>query len=144
MSRMECSALRLSVSILVLTMCLAVAFSSHQASAAKDAQQGQPSGTQADQQNQTGNQDQSQEKSKKKKTSFWGDVAGKVSGSSSQQTSETAAATTKGVGDEDGQKIAAVTPTAADQQAVKAMESYALPQGALPKFIEGGHLKPKQ
>jgi hypothetical protein len=49
---------------------------------------------------------------------------------------------TKGVGE--GAEMGNVTPTAADRQAVTQMENYSVGQGDLSKFIEAGHLKPKQ
>jgi hypothetical protein len=64
-----------------------------------------------------------------------------ITGSSSEQTSATASAGAKGVGDEDGQKIADAAP---DEKGEAIMESYSLPKGALAKFIAGGHLVPKQ
>jgi hypothetical protein len=101
-----------------------------------------PQQPQVNQQGQTGGQDQTQAKTKKKKSSFWGDLGGTVTGSKSEQTAETASAGTKGVGE--GEKISNVTPSAADRQAVTAMETYSVPPGDLAKFIEDGHLKGKQ
>ena len=121
---------------LALLGAVALILSSGRLRAGQDSQQQSP-------QSQSGQkQGQSQDKSKKKGGFF--NTLKAATGSSSQQTSATASAGTKGVGDEDGQKIANTTPTAADQQAVTAMEKYSLPQGALPKFIEDGNLKPKQ
>jgi hypothetical protein len=113
-------------------------FSYRVARAGQEAQQ-----PQADQQSQTEtpSQDQTQAKPKKKKSSFWGDLGGSVKGSKSEQTSETASAGTKGVGE--GEKIGNVTPTAADRQAVTAMESSSVRAGDLSKFIEEGRLNPK-
>ena len=120
----------LGLAVAVLAMSLA----SRAVRAGQDAQQGQSDQGQG--------QSQSQGKQKKKGGFLSGVKA--MRESSKEQTSATASAGTKGVGDEDGQKIANTTPTAADQQAVTAMEKYSLPQGALPKFIEDGNLKPKQ
>ena len=130
-----------SLGIVVLAV-MAFVLATRAVRAGQDAQQGQQQPAQTDQTQGQG-QGQSQEKPKKKGGGFFGAMKA-ATGSSSQQTSATASAGTKGIDNEDGQKIADVTPTAADQQSVKAMESYSLPQGALPNFIVDGHLKPKQ
>jgi hypothetical protein len=111
---------------------------SRAARAGQDAQQGQQQPAQTDQ---TQGQGQQQEKPKKKGGFFGGLKA--VSGSSSNQTSYTASAGAKGIGDE-GAKIGEITPTAADRQAVTQMENTSVAQGDLSKFIEGGKLKSKQ
>lgn len=105
--------------------------------AGQDTQQGQhPQG----QQDQSQGQSQQQEKPKKKGGFFGGLKA--ISGSSSEQTSATASAGAKGVGE--GQQIGEVAPTPADRQAVTNMEGYSVPQGDLSKFIEDGRLKPRK
>jgi opacity protein-like surface antigen len=105
--------------------------------AGQDTQQGQQQG----QSDQGQGQGQSQEKQKKKGGFLSGVKA--MTESSKEQTSATASAGTKGIGDQ-GTKVAEVTPTPADRQAVTQMESFTLPQGDLSKFIEAGHLQPKQ
>ena len=115
---------------------LFLVISSHAARAGQEAQQNAPQ--QGDQSASQG-QSQKQEKPKKKGGFFGGMKA--ITGSSSEQTSDTASAGTKGVGE--GEKIADVTPTAADRQAVTGMENYSVPGGDLKKFVEDGHLKPK-
>lgn len=90
-------------------------------------------------------QDQSQkqnEEKPKKKGGFFGGLKKVTGGESGQETSATASAGAKGVGE--GQQIGEVTPTPADRQAVANMEGYSVPQGDLNKFVEDGHLKPKQ
>lgn len=77
----------------------------------------------------------------KAKGGFFGGLKS-VTGQSSEQSEETASAGTKGVGE--GQKIANVTPTAADRQAVSAMEGYSVPPNDLKKFQQDGHLSPGQ
>lgn len=89
-------------------------------------------------------QDQSQsdqQQKKKKKGSFFGGFKA-ITGQSSQQTSATASAGTKGVGE--GKKMAETTPTAADIAAVSAMEQYSVPEKDLKKFQQDGHLQPNQ
>ncbi|HET7840820.1 MAG TPA: hypothetical protein VFM21_04405 [Terriglobia bacterium] len=107
--------------------------------AGQDAQQGQQQQGQSDQ-----GQSQSPSQGKQKKKGGFLSGVKAMTESSKEQTSATASAGTKGVGDEDGKTIAAVTPTAGDLQAVTKMESYSVAQGDLSKFIEGGRLKPKQ
>lgn len=102
--------------------------------------QDSPQGQQQTQPDQSQGQGQQQEKPKKKGGIFGGLKT--ATGSSSQQTSATASAGTKGVGE--GAKIGEVTPTAADRQAVTQMETYSVAQGDLTRFIEDGHLQPKQ
>jgi hypothetical protein len=108
--------------------------SSHAARAGQDTQQNPPP---QGQENQTQGQSQQQQQPKKKGGFFGGLKA--VTGSSSEQTADTASAGTKGVGE--GQKIADVTPTAADRQAVFGMETYSVSRADLKKFIEDGRLK---
>ncbi|MGE5326655.1 MAG: hypothetical protein ACM3NO_06420 [Deltaproteobacteria bacterium] len=115
--------------VLVVTV---LVLATREVRAGQDTQQGQSNQGQGQQQDKT-----------KKKGGFLSGVKA-MRESSKEQTSATASAGTKGVDNEDGQKIAETTPTPADHQAVAAMDSYTLPQGALPKFIEGGRLKPKQ
>ena len=92
-------------------------------------------------------QDQSQqwqqtEKEKKKKRGggFFGGMKA-ITGSSSEQTSATASAGTKGVGE--GAQIGDAQPTAADRQAVSAMETYSVPAPEVKKFQDDGKLKSK-
>jgi hypothetical protein len=115
---------------------LPLVFLSRKARAAQDNQQSQ----QTQQQGQQA-QDQSQQQKPKKKSGFFSGLK-EVTGSSSEQTSATASAGAKGIGD--GEKIGNVTPTAADRKAVTAMDNYSVPQGDLSKFIQDGHLNSKQ
>ena len=64
-----------------------------------------------------------------------------ITGSSSEQTSATASAGTKGVGE--GAQIGDAQPTAADRQAVSAMETYSVPAPEVRKFQDDGKLKSK-
>jgi len=64
-----------------------------------------------------------------------------ITGSSSEQTSATASAGTKGVGE--GAQIGDAQPTAADRQAVSAMEAYSVPAPEVKKFQDDGKLKSK-
>jgi hypothetical protein len=116
-----------------LLAALPLIFSSNAVRAGQDAQQGQQPQGQQDQ-----GQTQQQEKPKKK-GGFFGKMKA-VTGGSSEQTSATASAGTKGVGE--GQKIANLTPTAADIAAVTSMEQFTIPAPALKKFEQDGHLKP--
>jgi hypothetical protein len=112
---------------LVLLAGLPLAFLSGRVNAGQDTQQTQ--------------QQQGQQQKPKKKGGFFSGLK-EVTGSSSAQTTDTASAGAKGVGE--GEKIGNVTPSPADRQAVTAMENYSVPAGDLSKFIEDGHLKPKQ
>jgi hypothetical protein len=97
--------------------------------------------SQQSQQNQ--NQGQSQQEAKPKKG---GGIFGglkSITGSSSEQTSATASAGAKGVGEE-GKKMAALTPSAADVAAVTSMDQYSVPAADLKKFQQDGNLLPKQ
>jgi preprotein translocase subunit SecF len=123
---------------LVLLAASMLTFSSGGMRAGQDAQQGQQQQAQPDQSQAQGQQ---QEKPKKKGGFLSGVKA--MTESSKEQTSATASAGTKGIGDQ-GTKVGEVTPTPADKQAVTKMETYAVPQGDLTKFIEAGHLNPKQ
>ncbi len=93
---------------------------------------------------QSGQQEQSQKKEEQakpqKKGGFFEGMKA-VTGSSSAQTSDTASAGAKGVGE--GEKIGEVTPTAADRQAVTDMERYFIPPQEVKKFDEQGNLKPE-
>ncbi|MGD0921193.1 MAG: hypothetical protein ABSA70_05425 [Terriglobia bacterium] len=90
---------------------------------------------------------QSQEKSdkdqqkKKKGGGFFGGLKA-VTGQSSEQQEATRTAGSKTVGE--GEQIGDAQPTAADRQAVKAMENYSIPEKDVKKFQDGGQLKPKQ
>lgn len=108
--------------------------------AAQDAQQSPPQ-DQGQSQNQGQTQTQTQQKPKKSGGFFKG-LTKITGGQSGQETSATASAGAKGVGE--GQQIGEVTPTPADRQAVTAMEGYSLSQGDLNKFIQDGNLKSKQ
>jgi len=95
-------------------------------------------------------QDQSQqgqqaEKDKKKKKGggFFGGLKA-VSGSGSEQQEATRTAGSKSAGEpESGQSIGDVTPSAADRQAVSAMEGYSIPAPEVKKFQDDGLLKSK-
>jgi hypothetical protein len=85
------------------------------------------------------NQKTSQQAKPEKKGGFF-DGMKPVTGSSSAQTSYTASAGAKGVGE--GKKIGEVAPTAADRQAVTEMERYFIPPQEVKKFDQDGNLKP--
>jgi hypothetical protein len=121
-----------------LLAALALVFFSPAVCAGQDAQQGQQQQAQPDQ---SQGQTQQQEKPKKKGGLFGGLKA--ITGSSSEQSSATASAGTKGVGQE-GKKIAELTPSAADIAAVTSMEQFSIPEKDLKKFEQDGHLQPKQ
>ena len=100
-----------------------------------------PAQQQTDQSQQQTNQQQTdQQQPKKKKGGFFGGLKS-VSGSGSEQTEDTAAAGTKGVGE--GAKISNVTPTSADRSKVSAMESYSVPDKDLKQFQQDGKLASK-
>jgi transcription initiation factor TFIID subunit TAF12 len=120
----------------VLFAAMTLIFLSRSVRAGQDNQQGQQQG----QQDQNQGQSQQQEKPKKKGGFFGGLKA--ITGSNSEQTSATASAGSKGVGE--GEKIGNVTPTPADRMAVTLMETYSVPPSDLTKFIQDGHLKGKQ
>jgi hypothetical protein len=80
-------------------------------------------------------------KDQKKKGSFFRGLKA-VAGQSSEQQGETATAGTKGVGE--GEQIANLQPSAADRQAVTAMEEYSVSASELKQFQEEGKLKPQQ
>lgn len=106
-----------------------------------------PAPLRAGQESQQGQQDhgkdqKEKEQQPKKKGGFFGGLKKVTGGESGQETSATASAGAKSVGE--GKQIGEVTPTAADRQAVTNMDNYSVPQGDLNKFIEDGHLKPKQ
>jgi hypothetical protein len=117
---------------------LPLVFLSRALGAGQDSQQTQQDQQQSGQQS----QDQSQQEKPKKKGGFFGGLK-TITGSSSEQTSATASAGAKGIGDQ-GTSIAKVTPTAADLQAVTQIEAFTVSKGDLSKFIEAGHLQPKQ
>ncbi len=81
---------------------------------------------------------QDQQPKKKKKGFFEGLKAVKGQGSQEQQLTATGGAKTVG----EGAKIAEVTPTDADRQALAAMESYSIPEKEMKKFQQTGHLRP--
>ena len=92
-------------------------------------------------------QDQSQqgqqtekEKKKKKGGGFFGGLKA-VSGSGSEQQEATRTAGSKTVGE--GAQIGDAQPTAADRQAVSAMETYSVPAPEVKKFQDDGKLKSK-
>jgi hypothetical protein len=85
--------------------------------------------------------DKDQQKKKKKGGGFFGGLKA-VTGESSEQQEATRTAGSKTVGE--GEQIGDAQPTAADRQAVKAMENYSIPEKDVKKFQDGGQLKPKQ
>jgi hypothetical protein len=87
-----------------------------------------------------GTSDKDQQKKKKKGGFFSGLKA--VTGESSEQQEVTATAGSKTVGE--GEQVGEAKPTAADRQAVNAMENYSIPQKDVKKFQDDGQLKPKQ
>jgi hypothetical protein len=121
----------LAMPLLAALLC---AWPSPSARAAQDNPQNPPQGQQ--EQNQNANPQQKQEK----KGGFFEGMKA-VAGSSSSQTSYTASAGAKGVGE--GKKIGDVTPTATDRQAVMSMERFFIPPMEVKKFDEDGHLKPE-
>jgi hypothetical protein len=105
--------------------------------AARPRAQEQPS------QDQPAPEQQKSEKQKKEKKKGGGFFSGlkAVSGSSSEQQEATRTAGSKTVGE--GAQIGDAQPSAADRQAVSAMESYALPAPEVKKFQDDGKLKSK-
>jgi len=85
--------------------------------------------------------DKDQQKKKKKGGGFFGGLKA-VTGESSEQQEVTATAGSKTVGE--GEQIGSAQPTAADRQAVSAMEKYSIPEKDVKKFQDEGQLKPKQ
>jgi type II secretory pathway pseudopilin PulG len=118
-----------------LLAALPLVLSSPAVRAGQDTTQGQQQQNQQDQ-----SQTQQPEKPKKK-GGFFGGLKS-ITGSSSEQTSATASAGAKGVGE--GAKMANLTPTPADIAAVTSMEQYSIPPQDLKKFDQDGHLQPKQ
>ena len=101
---------------------------------------GQDQSQQDQSQQDQGKSDKDQQKKKKKGGFFSGLKA--VTGESSEQQEVTATAGSKTVGE--GEQIGDAKPTAADRQAVTAMENYSLPEKDVKKFQDDGKLKPKQ
>ena len=85
-------------------------------------------------------QTQTNQQQPKKKGGLFGGLKA-VTGTSSDQTEDTAAAGSKGVGE--GARIADATPTAADRSKVAAMENYSIPKTDLEKFEKDGKLVSK-
>lgn len=85
-------------------------------------------------------QTQTNQQQPKKKGGFFGGLKA-VTGTSSDQTEDTAAAGSKGVGE--GARIADVTPTAADRGKVTAMDNYSIPDKDLKQFQQDGKLAAK-
>lgn len=84
-----------------------------------------------------------QKKEKKKGGGFFSGLKA-VSGSGSEQQEATRTAGSKSAGEpESGQSIGDVTPSAADRQAVSAMEGYSIPAPEVKKFQDDGKLKSK-
>jgi hypothetical protein len=104
---------------------------------------GVPAG-QAQEDSQPGQEKSQKEKQEKKKKKSGGFFSGlkAVTGESSEQQEVTATAGSKTVGE--GERIGDAQPTAADRQAVSAMENYTLSPGDVKKFQDDGQLKPKQ
>lgn len=100
----------------------------------------QPNQTQQDQ-SQQGQEKADKDKKKKKGGGFFGGLKA-ISGSSSEQQEATRTAGSKTVGE--GAQIGDAQPTAADRQAVSAMESYSVAAPEIKKFQDDGKLKPKQ
>jgi len=92
-------------------------------------------------QDQDKTQKEQQEKKKKKKGGFFSGLKA-ITGESSEQQEVTATAGSKTVGE--GEQIGNTQPTAADRQAITAMENYSVPQKDLKKFQDDGRLKPQQ
>ena len=95
--------------------------------------QGQPTQDQSQQGQQT-----EKEKKKKKGGGFFGGLKA-VSGSGSEQQEATRTAGSKTVGE--GAQIGEAQPTAADRQAVSAIETYSVPAPEVKKFQDDGKLK---
>ena len=100
----------------------------------------QLSAQEASQQDQEKSEKDQKEK-KKKKGGFFGGLKA-VSGESSEQQEATRTAGSKTVGE--GENVADAQPSAADRQAVTAMEQYSIPAPDLKKFQDDGNLKPQQ
>ncbi|MFB3921135.1 MAG: hypothetical protein ACE145_05400 [Terriglobia bacterium] len=81
-----------------------------------------------------------QKKEKKKGGGFFGGLKA-VAGTGSEQQEATRTAGSKTVGE--GAQIGDAQPTAADRQAVSAMESYSVPAPEVKKFQDDGKLKSK-
>lgn len=96
------------------------------------------------QQDQSTPDQQKPEKQKKEKKKGGGFFSGlkAVSGSGSEQQEATRTAGSKTVGE--GAQIGDAQPTAADRQAVSAMEGYSVPAPEVKKFQDDGKLKSKQ
>jgi hypothetical protein len=92
-------------------------------------------------QSQQGQEKADKDKKKKKGGGFFGGLKA-VAGSSSEQQEATRTAGSKTVGE--GAQIGDAQPTAADRQAVSAMENYSVPAPEIKKFQDDGKLKPKQ
>jgi hypothetical protein len=97
-------------------------------------------------QEQTGSQQdqdktQKEQQKKKKKSGFFSGLKA-ITGESSEQQEVTATAGSKTVGE--GEQIGNAQPTAADRQAVTAMENYSIPEKDVKKFQDDGQLKPQQ
>jgi hypothetical protein len=88
-----------------------------------------------------GKSDKDQQKKKKKGGGFFGGLKA-ITGESSEQQEVTATAGSKTVGE--GEQIGNAQPTAADRQAVNAMETYSIPEKDVKKFQNDGQLKSKQ
>lgn len=88
-------------------------------------------------------QEQSEKEQKEKKKKKGGFFSGlkAVTGESSEQQTATRTAGSKTVGE--GENVADIQPSAADRQAVTAMEGYAIPAPDLKKFQDDGKLKPQ-
>lgn len=94
-----------------------------------------------DQSQQNQGQSQSDQQQPKKKKGLFGGLKA-VTGEKGEQSEATRTAGSKSVGE--GQKIANTTPTAADRQALDAVENYSVSPADLKKFQTDGGLQPKQ
>ncbi len=102
--------------------------------------QDQPAQAQSPQDQEKSDQQKKEKEKKKKGGGFFGGLKA-VSGSGSEQQEATRTAGSKTVGE--GAQIGDAQPTAADRQAVSAMESFSVPAPEVKKFQDDGKLKSK-
>ncbi len=125
---------KLALRFSIVALCLANVLGATLVEAQDQPQQGQ------DKSQQDQSQSDQQQQKKKKKGGFFKGLRS-VTGESGEQTEATRTAGSKSVGE--GQKIAEVTPSGSDWQALDAMEKYSVPSQDLKKFQADGHLQPK-
>jgi hypothetical protein len=124
----------------ILEVCLLLALSAGLTAGGAPPTSPQDQSQQDQSQQGQGKSDKDQQKKKKKGGFFSGLKA--ITGESSEQQEVTATAGSKTVGE--GEQMGEAKPTAADRQAVTAMENYSIPEKDVKKFQDDGKLKPKQ